>query len=72
MDSQEKRKLLGNLMFYRVSQIPNDASIIPKITGMLIDLEVLELEDIIEILTDDSILQERVNDAIAIINENNA
>lgn len=70
LSPDEKRKILGNLMFYRITQInkaPQD--LIPKITGMLIDLEVLELADIIEILENDEILNDRVKDATAIILE---
>jgi len=57
-------------MYYRIASIPNcDKDLIPKITGMLIDLEVLELSDIIDILEKDDILSERVKDAVAIILE---
>lgn len=69
MDPNEKRRLLGNLMYYRVSNQPIKKDLIPKITGMLIDLEVLDLSDIIEILTKDDVLNERIQDAISIINE---
>lgn len=69
MDPNEKRKLLGNLMYYRVATQPVDKDLVPKITGMLIDLDVLELSDIIEILTKDEALKDRIADAINIINE---
>ena len=70
MDSNEKRKLLGNLMYYRVAENKNvDKTLVPKITGMLIDLEVLDLSDIIEILTKDEALEDRIADALAIIND---
>lgn len=70
MDANEKRKLLGNLMYYRVAENKNvDKTLVPKITGMLIDLEVLDLSDIIEILTKDEALEDRIADALAIIND---
>lgn len=72
MDPDEKRKLLGNLMYYRVASQPVDKELVPKITGMLIDLDVLDLTDIIEILTKDESLKERIADAINIINEADA
>jgi polyhydroxyalkanoate synthesis regulator phasin len=71
MSSDEKRKFLGNLMYYRVASQQNvSKELVPKITGMLIDLEVLELSDIIEILKNDDALKERIADAINIINDN--
>ena len=70
LDSDEKRKILGNLMYYRVQNVDTvQPELVPKITGMLIDLEVLDLTDIIEILHNDEVLVERVNDAVAIIQE---
>lgn len=66
----DKRKLLGNLMFYRVQSVQSvNKDLVPKITGMLIDLEVLEFEEVIEILKDDKVLEERISDAIAVIEE---
>lgn len=57
-------------MYYRVAEKNTvDKSLVPKITGMLIDLEVLELADIIEILTKDKALEERIADALEIIND---
>lgn len=34
---------------------------------MLIDLEILELDEIIEMLSDNNILQERINEAVEIL-----
>jgi len=45
--------------------------LVPKITGMLIDLDVLSIQEIIEILSDDAILQERINEARNIIEDDN-
>ena len=38
-----------------------------KITGMLIDLSVFEIADIMEMLDDDDILNEGVSDAIVLL-----
>lgn len=38
---------------------------------MLIDLEILELDEIIEMLTNDEILNDRINEAIEVINDAN-
>lgn len=69
LDPNEKRKILGNLMYYRVNTQTVDKDLVPKITGMLIDLEVLDLADVIEILTNEETLKVRVDDAIKVINE---
>lgn len=69
LDANEKRKILGNLMYYRVATQTVDKDLVPKITGMLIDLEVLDLTDVIEILTSEESLKTRVDDAIKVINE---
>ena len=36
---------------------------VPKITGMLIDFEVFEVEEIINFLQDTAALRERINEA---------
>lgn len=70
LSGDEKRKILGNLMYYRIEGLGTvQTEIVPKITGMLIDLEVLELSEIIDILVNDESLKERVRDAIAVIGE---
>lgn len=47
-----------------------DHSQVSKITGMLIDLEILELDEILEMLINEEFLKERINEALEIINEN--
>lgn len=70
LQAEEKRRILGNLMYFRIRNNADcDGTLTPKVTGMLIDLEVLDLADIISILEDDSILKERVSDAVTIIKE---
>lgn len=57
-------------MYQRVKQFNSDEKLVPKITGMLIDLDVLELDEILEIIELDDNLQERIAEAIEVINEN--
>lgn len=49
-------------MYGRILGVLGEAehAIIPKITGMLIDLEVLEVDEIFKILTDDTLLRETI------------
>lgn len=59
-------------MFSKVQQLkdipPEEVS---KVTGMLIDMDILELEEIIEILNNNETLNERALEALEVINEDN-
>ena len=66
--SQEKQKtILGILMYKKVKELSPPANLIPKITGMLIDTEVLEIKEIVEILENKDTLRDRITEAISII-----
>ena len=66
----EQKNILGNMMYQKVNEINTAApDLVPKITGMLIDLEVLGLPEIIEILENKELLYERMQEAIKIIEE---
>lgn len=67
----EQKNYLGNIMYARVRSMTKDESLIPKITGMLIDMEVLEFEEILEIIENDNSLKERIDEAIEVIKDNN-
>lgn len=67
LGKEAKKKVLGNVMFKRVKEVCKDSELLPKITGMLIDQDVLEVKEILEIIEDDNTLRERVNEAIDII-----
>ena len=56
-------------MYTQVTQLNIQSELISKVTGMLIDLEILELDEIIEMLSDNNILQERINEAVDILLE---
>jgi len=68
--TDEQKNLLGNIMYQRVRSLQKNEQLIPKITGMLIDTEVLEFDEILEIIEDDVALKERIAEAIEVINEN--
>jgi polyadenylate-binding protein len=73
MNKEQQNNILGNLMYNRVlgSGIA-DRDLIPKVTGMLIDLEILDYEEIIDILVNDESLKERITEAVEVINDSNA
>ena len=69
--SEEKqRNVLGELMFNCVSkQGITDPAKISKITGMLIDLEILEFDEILDMLENETSLKERIKEALDVIEE---
>ncbi len=68
----KKRNVLGELMFKQVSgQGINDPHKVSKITGMLIDLDILEIEEIIDILENQESLKDRIQEALEVIEESN-
>lgn len=72
MSEEDQKNILGNLMYRRVND-SNKASpdMVPKITGMLIDLDILEYEEIIDILENDNSLKDRITEAIEVMNDSN-
>lgn len=70
MSQHEKKNILGTLMYNKIYGKAQEA-LVPKITGMLIDLDVLSIQEIVEILSDDALLQERINEARNIIEDDN-
>lgn len=72
MSEEDQKNLLGHLMYQRVMESGQATSdLVPKITGMLIDLEILEYEEIIDILENDLSLKERIAEAIEVMNDSN-
>lgn len=67
---EKQRNILGQLMFRRVSaQNISDEKNISKITGMLIDQDILELDEILDMLENKESLVERINEALEIIED---
>lgn len=60
-------------MYNRViSKFPNNEeseTLAGRITGMLIDLEVLELSEILDIIEDEETLNERVKEALEVLRD---
>lgn len=69
LDHHEKKNILGNLMYPLVEKSVSNPEHVPKITGMLIDLEVLKVSEIVEIMENTDALKDRIEEAIGIINE---
>jgi polyadenylate-binding protein len=67
LEPEKQRNILGELLFPKILRRsrPEHA---PKITGMLVDFEVLTIQDILEMLEDDGILDERIQEAQELIN----
>jgi hypothetical protein len=66
LDDNRQRQILGEMLFPLVKQISGD-QLAPKITGMLIDLSVLEVTEILEFLENNELLVERVQEAVELI-----
>jgi len=62
LDKEKQRNILGELLFPLIKERVGE-SIAPKITGMLIDLDVLEISEIFEFLEDRELLNERISEA---------
>ena len=58
------------MMFQKVKDIDGiDGDKVSKVTGMLIDTEILELDEIIDLLENEASLEERVQEALEVIDE---
>jgi len=69
-DPEKQRTLLGEILFPSVKDFTT-AELAPKVTGMLIDLDVFEVTEILEFLENDEMLKERVKEAEDLINQSN-
>ncbi len=69
-DKEKKRVILGELMYKNVKAQPNISETqVGQITGMLIDLDILEITEVIEMLLNPEVLEERIKEAIEVIEE---
>ena len=69
-DSEKQRNVLGELMFAKIQGTKLVAAEnVSKVTGMLIDLEILDYEEIIDMLENSDSLKERINEALEVIND---
>ena len=68
-DREKQRTLLGEIIFPIIKKLSTE-DLAPKITGMLIDFEVFEVSEILEFVDNEELLNERVQEAIELINQN--
>ena len=66
LDRDIQLQRLFKLVFPRVKKYVGDA-LAGKITGMIVDFTLFEVEDIFEFLEDEENLRERIQDAIELI-----
>ena len=70
-DINKRREVLGNVLFPKVNKslikVKKDPKHTPKITGMLLDFEVVELQEIYDFIQDEKSLEERVLEAVDLI-----
>jgi len=68
LEPEKQRNILGELLFPKIVN-KSGANHAPKITGMLVDFDVLTVQDILEMLEDDVILNERISEAQELIEQ---
>lgn len=68
MKPEEKRNILGELLYPLVVKIIG-AQLAPKITGMLVDFEVMSEEEIVEAIEKSDVLAQRIQEAREALDE---
>lgn len=75
MDEKSQKNTLGTLMYPMIKEIVQNKGysqdLTPKVTGMLIDFEVLTMEDVISSLSNNTLLIERTVEAVDLIQNEN-
>jgi len=71
LDTERQRNILGEMLFPKVLGIAGPVNA-PKITGMLVDFDVLSVQEILELLEDTDVLRERVQEAQELIDQEGA
>lgn len=66
LDKNKQRDSLGNMLFPKIKKFADDV-LAPKITGMLIDFSVFEVQDIVEFLENEETLKEKIEEAKELI-----
>ena len=67
LDNQTQRNMLGELLFPMVKELVDEPSLAPKVTGMLIDFDVFEIQEILDFIENEEELKERVKEAVELI-----
>jgi hypothetical protein len=63
MHQDQQRTILGELLYPLIAKIVKQPDSAPKITGMLIDFSVFDVDDIVEFLENVNSLEEKVREA---------
>lgn len=63
LDVNTKRSIFGELLYPKIKTNVKDLDRTARITGMLIDFEVFEVEDILDLVNNTSALDERISEA---------
>ena len=61
--------MLGDLVYASLNGHDLDPQEQRKITGMIVDFDVLSLDEILELLTNEDVLQDRIQEALELIRE---
>jgi hypothetical protein len=68
LPQRDQKVILGETLYPKIKEIVKDDSLVPKLTGMLIDFEVLGIPDIRHMIESTDELKGRVEEAIEIVN----
>eukprot|EP00331_Platyophrya_macrostoma_P014649 CAMPEP_0176475568 /NCGR_PEP_ID=MMETSP0127-20121128/43677_1 /TAXON_ID=938130 /ORGANISM="Platyophrya macrostoma, Strain WH" /LENGTH=641 /DNA_ID=CAMNT_0017871175 /DNA_START=60 /DNA_END=1985 /DNA_ORIENTATION=+ len=66
LEPEKQRNILGELLYPKILGVAGP-TFAPKITGMLVDFDVLTIQDILELLEDQATLNERISEAQELI-----
>lgn len=69
LDREKQRSILGELLYPIVERLVENHEDAPKITGMLIDFEVFEVEEVIAFFNDPEQLRDRIREAQELLEE---
>ena len=67
LDDEFKLQILGDLVYDAIQEKDLNPELITRITSMIVDFEVLELEEIIDLLINEESLNERIAEAVDLI-----
>jgi RNA recognition motif-containing protein len=72
LSPSDQKTILGNTLYPKISQLlNNDESMVPKVTGMLVDMDTLSVADIRYMIDSADELRARVQEAIEIFQDEN-
>lgn len=63
MNQDRQRTILGELLYPLIAKVVKQPDSAPKVTGMLIDFTVFDVDDIVDFLENTETLEEKVREA---------